>query len=530
MPEPTANISLETIATLTEMDPGLRANISDADIQGGADAARQMNEVIEAAMAATGVNADGKLSVADLRTLSAYIRGNADLFETFLIGHGDDEGNAETGFHLVQGDGGTFQFQGRGFINTVADAIYHVGFRIVDGRFQNEDGNQNETVADVAGWMNYFVNGENRVYGTNAGETLFSGTYSDAVIDAADEIFEAEGGNDKIWAGIGDDIVYGGTGHDVTGGGDGDDHLMGEGGHDKLWGEAGDDTLEGGRGDDTLGGGDGDDSASGGAGRDQVWGQGGDDMLWGGTHADTLGGGTGDDSLWGGGGRDKIWGEEGDDVIDAGAGRDTVGGGNGDDRITLGDGNDVGYGEGGDDDIAAGAGRDTVWAHTGDDTVTGGAGNDKIGGGDGADALSGDAGDDTLFGENDADTLDGGDGRDDLVGGNGADVFIGGAGGDILKDWEAGDSRDVFVFAQGDSGLDRKSTDVILGFDSGVDRIDLSAFGGLDYVGEADFSGSGAEVRFDGDYVQIDHDGDGQADERIELRWVQEVVAGDFIL
>ena len=560
------DVSLETIATVTEMDPGLQANTSAADIAGGVAAARQMNEVIVTAMAATGVNDDGKLSVADLRALSAHIRGDADLYETFLIGHGDDEGNVETGFHLVQGDGGTFQFQGRNFINTVADAIYHVGFRIVDGRFQNEDGDANETVADVAGWMNYFVNGENRVYGSSNGETLFSGDYSDVFADATNEIFEAGGGNDRVWAGIGDDTVFGGAGNDVSGGGTGDDHLMGEGGNDKLWGEEGADTLaggsghdtlgggsggdsmsggagrdnlwggegadtmDGGSGNDTLGGGTGNDSMQGGAGRDKLWGEDGDDMMSGGALSDTLGGGTGDDSLWGDSGHDKIWGEDGDDVIAAGSGRDTVGGGAGDDNITLGAGHDVGYGNAGNDDIVGGKGHDTVWAHEGDDTVDGGAGRDKIGGGDGADSLLGGFGTDTLYGSDGADTLDGGFGSDEISGGSGVDVFIGGAGADILMDWEDVDSRDVFVFALGDSGMNEASTDVILGFDSGVDRIDLSAFGGLVFVGEDAFGGTGAEVRFDGDYVQIDHDGDGQADERIELRWVNEVVADDFIL
>ena len=528
--QPTQPVSLETIADLTLADPGLLANVSDADIQGGADAARTMNEVIETAIGATGVNEDGQLSVRDLYTLSRHIRSDNALYQTFLVAHGDDEGNVETGFHLVQGDGGTYRFQGRDFIDTVADAIYHVGFRIVDGRFQNEDGNQNETVADVAGWMNYFVNGENRVYGTNAGETLYSGDYSDALRDAANEIFEAGGGNDKVWAGDGDDQVFAGAGHDVSGGGNGNDHLVGEGGHDKLWGEDGDDTLEGGQGHDTIGGGAGDDSAQGGNGRDKLWGNDGDDMLWGGAHNDTLGGDQGDDSLWGEGGRDKIWGGDGADVIDAGAGNDTAGGGNGDDVITLGAGRDIGYGDGGDDLINAGAGHDTVWAHWGDDTVLGDGGNDKIGGGDGSDSLSGGDGRDTLWGDNDEDTLDGGAGRDQITGGNGVDIMIGGTGGDVLQDWEAGDNADVFVFAPGDSGLSNAATDVILGYNSGIDLIDLSAFGGLEFVETEAFSGSRAEVRFDGDYVQIDSDGDGRADERIELRWVSSVVESDFIL
>ena len=531
MPEPrTTDISLDTIAQITGDDPGLIANTSAEDILGGVDAARQMNEVIETAIDATGVNDDGKLSVADLRTLSNYIRADAELYDTFLIGHGDDEGNEETGFHLVQGDGGTYQFQGRAFIDTVADAIYHVGFKIVDGRFQNEDGDQNETVEDVAGWMNYFVNGQNRVYGSGKDETLFSGDYSSPLSDAANEIFEAGGGNDRVWAGIGGDWVYAGFGDDVAGGGEGDDDLMGEGGTDKLWGQEGADTLDGGGGNDTLGGGEGDDSGSGGNGDDKLWGQAGNDMLWGGEQHDTLGGGTGNASLWGGWGRDKIWGQDGDDVIDAGSGDDKVGGGDGDDEIALGDGNDTGFGNAGDDEIDAGAGRDTVWAQDGDDTVMGGDGSDKIGGGDGADSLLGGAGNDTLYGQDGDDTIDGGAGCDDLVGGEGMDIFIGGTGADVMKDWESSDSTDIFVFAQGDSGSGPASADVILGFDSGVDVIDLSAFGGLDFVGEAEFGGTAAEVRFDDGYVRIDHDGDGAVDELIELRWVNEVVESDFIL
>ena len=107
MPVPkTENISLETIAELVESEPGLIANIYPEDIQGGAEAARQMNEVIERAMADTGINDDGKLSVDDLYTMSAYIRSKPAQYAKFLEGHGNDEGNVETGFHLVQGDGG----------------------------------------------------------------------------------------------------------------------------------------------------------------------------------------------------------------------------------------------------------------------------------------------------------------------------------------------------------------------------------------------------------------------------------------
>lgn len=98
---------LDAIVSFVKKDPGLKANISKADINGGAAGAVLMNEVIGAAIKATGVNEDGRITPEDARKISDYIRSDADLLAKFVEGHGDDEGNEETGFHLVQGDGGT---------------------------------------------------------------------------------------------------------------------------------------------------------------------------------------------------------------------------------------------------------------------------------------------------------------------------------------------------------------------------------------------------------------------------------------
>jgi Ca2+-binding RTX toxin-like protein len=410
--------TLDGIATSVAKDPGLIANTSAADIAGGVAAAQLMNEVIAEAIAATKVNEDGNLSTSDLRMMSKHIRQDDDLYAKFVEGHGDDDGNDETGFHLVQGDGGTLQFQGRDYVDTVADAIYHVGFRIVDGRFQNEDGNANERVDDVAGWMNFFVNGENAVYGSGKSETLNSGEYSDAFADAENETFYARGGHDKVWAGDGDDIVWAGSGNDIVGGHDGNDVLNGEGGHDKLWAGAGDDIVNGGNGNDIS------------AGHD------------------------GNDIMNGGRGRDALWGNDGDDTLNGDQGRDKLGGG---------DGNDI---------INGGAGRDRIWGNDGDDIITGGAG------------------------------------RDDMHGGEGVDTF---------------------VFNAGDSGVKGRSRDVIKGFDSGEDKIDLTSFGTVDFLEGAAFTGAGgAEARIDGDELQVDADGDGVVDMAVEMKWSDTLVATDF--
>jgi len=94
-------LGLDALATFTAQDPGLGANIIQADIDGGTDAARTMNGVITAALAGTRVNADGKIDAGDMRSLSSFIRADAALYAIFLEGHGNDEGNTETGYHLV---------------------------------------------------------------------------------------------------------------------------------------------------------------------------------------------------------------------------------------------------------------------------------------------------------------------------------------------------------------------------------------------------------------------------------------------
>ena len=311
---------LDLLARQTALDPGLKANTSKSDIAGGVKAARLMNEVIETAIRATGVNGDGLLDPADLARVSRYIRKDKALYETFVEGHGDDEGKVETGFHLVQGDGGTWKFQGRKFIDTVGDAIYHVGFAIKNGRFRNEDGDDNERVEDVAGWLNYYLNGENVVWGSNSGETLHSGDYSGPLKAARHERFEAKGGNDRIWAGDGNDLVLAGAGQDVSGGGSGNDRLYGGAGDDKLWGEAGNDRLDGGAGDDRLGGSTGRDSLDGGSGADHLSGDEGADRMEGGAGRDRLWAGTGNDLAFGGAGDDVIGGDTGNDRIEGGSG------------------------------------------------------------------------------------------------------------------------------------------------------------------------------------------------------------------
>lgn len=558
--------TLEAIAELVESEPGLLANISQADILGGSAAARLMNQVIMQAIAATGINADGVLTPYEVRRLSDHIRADRNLYDSFVEGHGDDEGSAETGFHLVQGDGGALRFQGRDFIDTVADAIYHVGFAYADGRFRNEDGDANEQVDDIAGWLNYFVNGTHRIYGTSSSETLQSGTYSFVLADAANELFDAGAGDDAIWAGDGNDTVWGGAGNDrssgqegndiVSGqggndslsggegndtvrGGGGDDQLIGDGGddlllghwgHDRLYGLEGADTIRGGAGNDRMGGGDENDSLMGEMGNDTIYGDRGSDTLSGGDGDDSMGGGFWHDFVYGGGGHDRLFGHEGNDVMSGAGGADYMNGGTGDDVMRGGNGADRMEGMEGDDTLLAGERDDIANGGAGRDAIYGQQGNDTLHGLEGGDTLLGGAGRDSIFGGDGWDRIYGQDGNDTIYGGEGRDTIVGGRGVDRLTSYEDVGSRDTFVFRPGDTGTTEATMDRIEGFVSGEDVIDLRSFGGLSFVGGAAFSGRGrAEMIFDNRIIQIDANGDGQADAAIELRHVSSVIANDFL-
>lgn len=140
---------------------------------------------------------------------------------------------------------------------------------------------------------------------------------------------------------------------------------------------------------------------------------------------------------------------------------------------------DLIFGRGGDDVISGSDGFDFVYGGDGDDTIEGGSGTDALFGGPGNDTLRGDGGvDNFLFGEA---------GDDVLIGGSGAEVILGGDGDDVLEDGGdvdvvfGGAGADIYVYGP-DSEITPLSlvlleiSELIVGFEDGLDRIDLSAF------------------------------------------------------
>lgn len=231
----TTGTGLDRIVDIIMADTGLMKWNYSVDTLAGAKAADGMNHIIVDAIAATNAMADGWITADDLVAMNAWIRADDIRFQTWVDLHGDDGQEFASGYHLVQNDGAETNYFGRNLVNTVADGIYHLAFDIVDGRFVNEDGDQNALLDDVAEWLNSFYKGTPLIVGTGNAETV-GGT------NAAEEI-DAEDGDDIVSAGAGNDIVHGGWGNDAIYGGQGNDIIFGD------WG---DDTVDGGAGADSY--------------------------------------------------------------------------------------------------------------------------------------------------------------------------------------------------------------------------------------------------------------------------------------
>ena len=232
------------------------------------------------------------------------------------------------------------------------------------------------------------------------------------------------------------------------------------------------------------------------------------------TGAGTLSGGSGDDAIDAG---------LGSDIIDGGAGYDTAifspGAGRigGSAMIDLKAGTALEfkgsplYGQDPYDRSQLISIEHVVLVNGG--TATGSDGNDWLEERDvGNDAFTsyavtfaGGAGDDTVYGGRGADTLSGGEGRDLIVGYGGADVIDGGLGRDSIY---GGAGTDRFIYRSVADSTQGDGTDAIHDFESGIDKVDLSAapggevlverIEGHSFVSFSPVSLAGGGVRFDG--------------------------------
>jgi Ca2+-binding RTX toxin-like protein len=231
-------------------------------------------------------------------------------------------------------------------------------------------------------------------------------------------------------------------------------------------------------------------------------------------------GSEGNDTFVGGAFDDTIRGGEGDDTVDGGAGDDFLKGGAGVDTASY----------------ASASSGVTVKLASKQEQDTGGAGHDTLQqfenlvGSDFDDLFIGTAGDNELSGGAGDDVLKGGDGNDTLTGGAGRDILFGGAG------------DDTFVFAAVSDSAKGAPRDMIRDFtgvnDGGADVIDLSGLDGggvsLAFHDDGRFHGGAGDVRSiqtaTHTLVEVDVDGNRQADVQIAILGLHDIVAGDLVL
>jgi Ca2+-binding RTX toxin-like protein len=145
------------------------------------------------------------------------------------------------------------------------------------------------------------------------------------------------------------------------------------------------------------------------------------------------------------------------------------------------------------------------------------------------DALAG-SGNDLLIGNDAANRLEGGAGNDRLVGGAGDDRLVGGRGSDTL---DGGAGADTFVFASDADSVLGSLRDLVLGFEHGQDKIDLSMLNASRFVGAGNFTGRVGEVRFasfeGSTVIELDSNGDRLADFQVGLDRAVNLTISDFL-
>ncbi len=368
--------------------------------------------------------------------------------------------------------------------------------------------------------------GNDYLRGGTGADTMIGGIGNDTYVvdDASDTTDESTGsGTDLVWSGISwtlgtglENLTLAAPGGAINGtGNSADNTILGNSSANTISGLDGNDTLNGDGGADTLYGGNGADSLDGSTQNDILYGEAGVDTLIGGAGNDVLDGGTGADGMTGGTGNDSyVVDDAGDTVTEAsgaGTGTDTVSA-----SITYSLGSNV------ENLTLTGSGAIDGTGNTLKNTIIGASGANVLHGGGEVDTITGLGGADTLYGDDGNDLLDGGDADDILYGGNGADRLTGGAGADTF----AFTDLDIHRFSAG-AALVEKDTIVDLSF-AANDRIDLSAIDAnvnlasdQAFTFVAGFTGVAGQavLAFNGlvSTLQLDVDGDGRADFRIEI-------------
>jgi serralysin len=247
-------------------------------------------------------------------------------------------------------------------------------------------------------------------------------------------------------------------------------------------------------------------------------GDGAANTLVGGANGDVIQSGAGDDVIIGGGGGDVLFGQAGADTFKYLAASDSNA--NGSDGLfvfeTGVDKVDLSAVHPSEVSLIRSGGSTFLFASTPNGAMQlATVGYDL----NGRDIITGDGHGFYMIGDSTADTLIGGSTGDVIQAGAGNDIVIGGGGGDAI--W-GGAGADVFTYlAATDSNS--AGTDTIFDFQSGVDKLDLTALrtGASDVYGVAVSGGS--------TFIFVDLHGDGVGDMTIQLNGTAGIVSGDVL-
>jgi Ca2+-binding RTX toxin-like protein len=464
------------------------------------------------------------------------------------------------------------------------------------------------TAASLDGWGLDGTSGQGESRsGTVASETII-GTRGPDTLDGADgnDTLNGGTGSDRLLGGGGDDTISGGAGNDTILGGEGidvinyagsinfgfsapDDDIVLNAIQKLAWaGGTGIDYFDSieifllGNGSDLFVGSDLSETVDAGGGNDFIDLSLGDDLVLSRLNSAAFAWDlSGADTIYCGGGNDLAYVDIILDYLDGGAGVDTIDlstdnpiyrtativyshalsyansnpgqsdtgqlgrGANiigGFEHLRFGDGNDIILGWTGALEFRGRGGNDWMADYASVNNSAGAGNNDR---------MFGEDGDDALYGLEGNDLLDGGAGVDIIVGGLGTDTILGGAGADWMAlglntAGTAGDGAADIVRFLAPSESTLTAMDAVVNFETGLDRLDLSAIdANTTLAGDQAFTlgalaaGQAGRLQITTPagqgwtLVQADVDGDGAADLTVIVYGATGqamLTAGDFVL
>jgi Ca2+-binding RTX toxin-like protein len=292
----------------------------------------------------------------------------------------DADGNPYTlgGNDMILGNGGSDTISGGGGNNVIVNSSGNNVITAENGHntIKTGGGSDKITVGD----------GNNSITAGHGTNIIEAGSGHNTILGgSASDLVTVGHGNNIINVGLGVNTVFAGIGDNEVTAGDDNNTIIIEGGDNLITTGLGDDSIDAGSGDSTIEAGDGDNTIS--AAGSITSGTGDDNITSSGLTGDTITSGDGNDTIEAQGDIAFIDTGMGDDIIGSGGNESTIISGEGDDQISSlgaessidgGEGNDFIAGVGVNSDILGGEGNDTIQVFGAGATVDGGDGDDSI--------------------------------------------------------------------------------------------------------------------------------------------------------